>query len=278
VSPGTAVRMHFLIGEKDMRSRAMLAVAAFSVCLFSVVACRAVTAQPPVLLYDQDFENPVAFNDDGDNVNSTNTVNQLYGNQPVGFEFAQTFTVETLLVTGSAAFGTGYSDPSGTGGNYTLGMLSTAQDDWLGLSFDVGDNDFLVLRMDISSIDLSAFGGPFVASGAVPVFEYSLYDNPGGGVGLGNGTPLATGQATGTTSDRDTFDWTAVQVPLDATGVTDGNVILRVDLLEGGYAALDNFLVFASETPDVPEPSTCVLLATGGLVGLLWLRRKQTFC
>ncbi|BBA36984.1 uncharacterized protein sS8_5061 [Methylocaldum marinum] len=220
-----------------------------------------------VVLYDQNFENPAAFVNDGGDVNIFNSVNTLYGNQPPGFAFAQQFTVETLLITGNQAFGHGYSDPSGKGGNYALGMLSDGQNDLLGLSFNVGSNPFLNVRLDISSIDLSVFGGPFVPPGAVPTFEFTLYDNPSGATGLGGGTILDVLQASGTASAQDVFDWTEVLLPLDASGNTNGNVTLRIDLLAGGYAALDNFRIAASDTPEdvgaVPEPATFALVAIG---------------
>jgi hypothetical protein len=222
----------------------------------------------PIVLYTQDFEHPAAFVNDGGDVNIFNSVNTLYGNQPPGFTFEQAFTVETLLITGTQAFGTGYSDPSGTGGNYALGMLSSAQNDLVGLSFNVQGKDFLNVALDISSIDLSVFGGPFVpAGGAVPRFEFTLFDNPGGAPGLGGGTVLDTLQASGTKSAPSVFDWTHVILPLDASAATDGNVILSVDLLDGGYASLDNFRIAASDTPgevgEVPEPSTLTLIALG---------------
>ena len=114
-----------------------------AVILFLVAA-----ALPPnvpaatIVLYDQDFENPAAFVNNGGDVNIFNEVNTLYGNQPPGFVFTQAFTVETLLITGTQAFGTGYSDPSGIGGNYAVSMLSTVQNDLLGLAFNVNGFNF----------------------------------------------------------------------------------------------------------------------------------------
>lgn len=241
------------------------------------------TAQATTILYDQDFENPQAFVNDGGDVNIFNSVNTLYGNQPAGFTFAQAFTVETLLITGDQAVGTGYSDPSGIGGNYALGMLSGLQNDLIGLSFNVGSNDFLNVSLDISSIDLSVFSGPFVPQGIAPVFEFILYDNPTGANGLGSGAILSTFQATGTASDQTVFDWTQVLLPLATSGNTNGNVTLQIDLLVGGYAALDNFLIAASDTPgdtgdtggpsQIPEPGTLVLICLG-FTGLVFSRRR----
>ncbi|HEX4975083.1 MAG TPA: PEP-CTERM sorting domain-containing protein [Pseudomonadales bacterium] len=247
------------------------------------VCLTANSVKATVVLYDQDFENPAAFVNDGGDVNIYHSVNTLYGNQPTGFTFAQAYTVETLHITGNQAFGHGYSDPSGTGGNYALGMLSSAQNDLLGLSFNIGSNDFLNVSMDISSIDLSTFGGPFVPSGAVPTFEFTLYDNPSGATGLGGGTILDVLQVSGTSSARDVFDWTNVLLPLDATGNTNGNVTLRIDLLSGGYAAMDNFRIAASDTAGdvganpVSEPATMLLFGTGivGLVGSRIIRKRK---
>ncbi len=50
------------------------------------------------VLYVQTFENPTGFVNDGGDVNIFRSVNQLYGNQPAGFTFAQQNTVETLRV------------------------------------------------------------------------------------------------------------------------------------------------------------------------------------
>jgi hypothetical protein len=235
------------------------------VALAAALVLMASPSRAAVVLYNQNFENPTGFVNDAADVNIFRTVNQLYGNQPAGFTFAQDFTVETLLITGTQAFGTGYSDPSGKGGNYALGMLASVQNDLLGLSFDVGTFDFLNVSLDISSIDLSAWGGPFVfPNDNVPEFEFTLFDNPGGGTGLnGNGTILARMRATGTASPRSVFDWTNVLLPMDASQSTNGKVTLRIDLLRGGYAAMDNFRIVASNVGGdlaiVPEPSTILL-------------------
>ncbi len=256
--------------------------------VIGLTALVALNSNAATVLYDQNFENPVGFVNDGGDVNIFRTVNDLYGNQPPGFLFSQQWTVETLNITGihgaSRAFGTGYSDPSGRGGNYALGMLSSVQNDLLGLSFDVGVNRFLNVRLDISSIDLSVFGGPFVPSDSVPTFQFTLYDNPGGVAGLGAGTILDQHQAVGTASAQNVFDWTEVLLPLDASGTVNGKVILRVDLLTGGYAAIDNLRIASSDiagdvgTNRVPENSaTAVLLVLAmGLLGYCRSRVDRT--
>lgn len=228
-------------------------------------------------LYTQNFESPVNFVNDGGDINIFRTVNDLYGDQPVGFRFAQPFTDETLLVGGTQAFGTGYQDPSGIAGKYVVGMLSDSQNDLLSLSFSAGSFRFVNFSLDISSIDLDRFGGPFVpVGGAAPVFRFSLFDNPSGTTGLsGNGVLLDSGTATGTVApNKFTFDWTHVAVGLDAQASTNGNITLQIDLLSGGYAAMDNFQIVASNLP-VPEPASWALFGAG-LAGLMaWKRRRR---
>lgn len=104
------------------------------------------------ILYVQDFEtpnDPPGFIDTTGRDVSQQTVNQLYGGQPSGFSFEQDFTVATLEINGGVAFGAGYSDPAGIGGDHALGMLSSVQDDRLRLTFDVGTFAFLNLQIDI---------------------------------------------------------------------------------------------------------------------------------
>ena len=239
------------------------------------------SANAATVLYTQDFEHPVNFVNDGGDINIFRTVNDLYGNQPAGFTFAQPFTTETLLVGGTGAFGTGYKDPQNVAGNYVVSMLSDAQDDRLALAFNIGTNKFLNFQLDISSIDLDRFGGPFVpAGGAAPTFRFSLYDNPSGATGLGSGTALSFADRTGTIGpNKFTFDWTNVTVGLDATGNTNGNVILEIDLLSGaGYAAFDNFKVAAADQSGViPEPGTWALLLGGlGAMGFAMQRSRTS--
>lgn len=244
--------------------------AKLALCIATAIAVLAATAPAlavPTVLYQQSFENPVNFVNDGGDVNIFRTINQLYSNQPPGFVFTQVFTVETLLVGGTQAWNTGFLDPQARAGRYVAGMLSDAQNDLLGLAFNVGANRYLNVQLDISSIDLDRYGGPFVPTGGLaPVFRLSLFDNPGGGAGIGTGTALSFIDVTGLVGpDKNTFNFSNHVAALDALGNSNGNVILRVDLLRGGYAAFDNLSIVADVDPGttapVPEPGSLVLVA-----------------
>ena len=247
---------------------AALAVAAF------------LPAQAATVLYTQDFENPTGFVNRVGDLDFV-PVNNLYGNQPPGFQFGNTFTVETLLVGGNVAWGgNGYRDPQGVGGQYVIGMLSSAQDDRLGLSFNIGAFRFLNFQLDISSIDLDCCGGQFdPGNSTAPTFRMSLFDNPSAAVGVGGGTLLASVDISGNVGPNPfTFDWTNHIVALDATGNTNGNVTLSIDLVAGGYAAFDNFRIVAADNPGdvgVPEPAGLALTAFAALGALALRRRRQ---
>ena len=241
----------------------------------------ATTASAVVVLMDQDYENPVGYINNGQDVTGQ-TVNTLYANQPAGFLYAQTFTVETLAVTGGLSFGgSGYKDPGGTAGNFMIGMLSGAQDDRLGLNFNVGTANFLNVGIDLTSIDLTCCGGFFVpvgTSAAIPIFHFSLFDNPTGVVTIGGGTLLDTFDATATASARDVVDFTNSVFGLDASASVNGNVTLQIDLLQGGYAAFDNLRITAADVEGnlgaVPVPAAVWLFGTA-LIGLVGFGKRK---
>lgn len=248
------------------------------ICAVTIAALSSPLFAASVTLYDQDFETPNSppgfVNGAGSGYRdlSQQQVNDLYGGQPAGFSFAQAFTVETALLTGTQAFGTGYSDPSGIGGNYAIGMLSSVQPDLLGLSFNVGAFDFFNFTVDISSLGLDGPGGPFTTSQSPPEFRFTLFDNPSGAVTTGSGTILDQATLTGTPSAIDTLDWTNGVFAFDTSNSTNGNVTLQIDLLLGGYAVMDNFRITASDEAGgglnpVPLPAA-IWLFGGALLGL----------
>ena len=231
-----------------------------------------------VLLYDQNFETqntPYIGSSLYDDL-TQQTVNSLYGNQPSGFTFLQSYTVETIKITGGNSFGgAGYNDPTGSGGNYALGMLSNVQNDKLGLTFNVGTFDFLNFEMDFSSIGVTGYNGPRISatSSSIPIFRFELRD----GAGLA-GSLLDFEEVTGVSSNENLFDWTNSLVGLNTSGNTSGEVTLVVDLLQGDYAAMDNFRIAASDTSgdlaEVPIPSPLALIAIG-LVALYRTKKRK---
>jgi hypothetical protein len=243
-------------------------------------------SQAGTVLYTQNFENPNPgsfVNDWNTDVNIYNGVNVLYGGQPSGFLFAQDNTVETLLVGGTNAWsGNGFKDPQAKAGKYVVGMLSHVQNDILALAFNVGAFQFLNFQLDVSSIDLNTWGGAFNPNLTKAKFRLSLHDNPGGSPSTSFGTELSHAEVDGTQAANSyTFDWSNHIVGLSTVGNTNGNVLLRIDLTQGGYAAVDNFRIVASDIKDdvgnpnrVPD-SGPGLMAFAALLGVIGLARRK---
>jgi hypothetical protein len=200
-----------------------------------------------IVLYENDFETP--------NVSVVQTcgfaldqrgINFLYGS-PQGI-FQQQFTVETVLINFTIDGHPFYSDPSGVGGNYALGMLANVQPDLLALTFDSQGRSFINIGMDVSSIDVQGCGGPFGI--ADPRFRVTLVDSPGGAFAFGAGTILDVAELTGAVAPSPfTFAWSNHVIALDTSGSVDGLVTIVWDLLQSGYGAFDNLIITASDIP-----------------------------
>ncbi|HET9061842.1 MAG TPA: thrombospondin type 3 repeat-containing protein [Candidatus Binatia bacterium] len=201
----------------------------------------AVSHAASVVLYSNDFESPnqpVQINC-GNSLDITG-INTLYGTQE--FVFHQVHTVEAVAIDDVIGL---YSDPEGKGGSVSLGMLSTAENDLLALTFNRQGFAFLNVGLDLSSIDVSGCGGPFGV--AAPEMQVSLLDSPGGVFDFGQ-TVLDAATITGeAAADQWTFDWTAGVAALDASGATDDFVSVLFDLTQSGYGAFDNLSIVASD-------------------------------
>lgn len=224
-------------------------------------------ANAATIIFQDDFNSPAGFvNGAGSGYTdvSQQQVNDLYGST-----FAQAFTVETIQINPSQL----YSDPSGTGGDYALGMLSTIQDDRLWLTFDVGALAYVNISLDVSSIGLQGPGGPFTTNASVPEFELKLFDDV-------TNAELSSATFSGTASDIYTFDWTDHLLALSTAGNTTGMVRMQLDLLDGGYAAFDNLVIASSDeegdiTPtEIPAPAMLGLFGLG-LTGLGFAARRR---
>jgi hypothetical protein len=208
-----------------------------------------------LLLYRNDFEGPkvpVTGSISCPPV-SFSPVNTYYGTSKN--QFTQVRTVETFLTRASVwNSSTPYNDPEGKGGNYSLCMANKGiENDLLGLIYDVQDFAFINVGMDISSIDVDCGGCP-CWTGEPPIFRVSAIDSPDGVPQL-TGTVLDSANMTGPVGPNEwTFLWTNNVVALNVTESTNGNVSIVWDLIQSQYAALDNLIVSASDTPGFVPP------------------------
>lgn len=232
--------------------------------------------------YIQDFEAPTGFVNSGGDVDVSHTVQQLFGSSPTPQAFAQSGTVGTLLLTGNEAWGRGYDDINGMGGQHALGF-SSGTGTRLALPVDIGSWRYLVVAVSLSPADLDRWGGPYVPGpGVEPLFRFSVYDNPDGASRLGSGTPLSWGGAYVSPSREPwTIDFTNLFMVLDAQAATNGKLLLELDLMEGGYGVLDNMMIAGydgqGDLPPIPEPETYALMLAGLMTvgSVLVARRRQ---
>ena len=211
---------------------------------------------------------------------SAQPVNDLWEGTGLGTSsgsFTQLNTVETILVTGPADV---YDDPSGTGGDYALGMLRQNFGDKLGLLIDAEGLPFVNMAMDISAINTTC-GGPLSLDTAIFLIE--VLDAPGGVYNLAAGTVLDADTLVGLPPDPDTFvfNWAHVEGSLDVSAATGGQVAIRFQQLSSNYSSFDNVYIEASQDSVIsslpergrasieafPNPCTDVLMLRGTVLG-----------
>lgn len=177
---------------------------------------------------------------------SPDPVNSLWAGTGLGTssgEFINTNTVETILITGPADI---YDDPSGIGGDFSVGMLNAAFGDKLGLLIDTEGLPYLNVAMDISAINTTC-GGPLAMD--TVEFLIQVLDAPGGVFDLSNSAALDADTLMGTGPNEDSFifEWAHDEGSLDVSGSTDGTVALRITLIRSNYASFDNIYIESSE-------------------------------
>jgi hypothetical protein len=228
-----------------------------------LAAMQSPAASQTIILYQNNFEAPNVPLQANCATLDARGINSLYGTSQGTFE--QVNTVEGVLLKSPQ-----YSDPSGIGGNYAIGMLANVQDDMLALTFDTQGKAYLNVAMDISGLDVPGCGGPFGV--AAPQYRLTLVNSPNGvfNFPVSSGTILSQQDVTGIAPPNQyTTNWSHQVVSLSTTGATDGKVTLVWDLRQSGYAVFDNLIVAASDTAgDVgPTPTSCSSATTLGLVG-----------
>ena|GEM_PF-523956 len=218
-------------------------------CMLALSAFNYNATAQTVLLYANDFSTPLTPPQPNCGRDLDNTpVNDLWQNTGTGTGggglWQQTFTVETILLNGPDEQ---YTDSSGIGGDYCIGMQNFQQNDLAGLTLNRGAFPYVNLEMDISALDIALCGGPFNL--AQTSFRISAYNSTGGIFNITNpGTALdlvdVVGNGAGATSYS--TNWAHITTGLDVSMATDPMVTVVLDLLTSNYAVLDNLEITAS--------------------------------
>ena len=204
-----------------------------------------------VLLYENDFERPLSTPTTGCSPDLDQTsVNTLYRGTATGTggggEFAQEFTVETILLNGP---NNQYSDSLGLGGDYAIGMLSTLQNDRLALTLNAQRLPFINLSLLLTPLNVPGCGGPFELDTAQ--LTVTVYDTPGGTFSFsspGTQLDLDTLRGGAPASDPYATAWVKDSSSLDISVATDSFVTVVFDAVGSEYLVFDNVSISSSAT------------------------------
>lgn len=236
-----------------------------------------VNAQTSILIYQNNFETPragvtpVETANEAYNDLDSRPVDDIFGGTGQGtsasvfFKQPSNLTVETLLINGPDNV---YNDPTGRGGNYSIGMLAAIENDKLAIKLNAtrpagGTFPFINVMFDFSSIALQQ-RPPVQAvftSAAAPVMEMRIYNAPNwtstSNVDFANpGTQIGSARTVtgGIRTSNYTFNWTSVVAGFSLANTLpsyNGKVIVIFDLLPNNnnnlYATFDNIRITADE-------------------------------
>ena len=215
---------------------------AFAITAFALASIASTAQAATMILYSQDFEQPIAFQPHPSIKDFTNLYTQNnYAAQSNG-HIRNNNQMGTLHITGGTAFGDGYKDPTGKGGNYALGVMGgpLPSRDTAEIAVWGPKMGSISFSMDISRIGLDHPTSAF-ATGA-PVFRVTL---------LGAGKDVLGVQYVGGTDSglNDTFKWSKVSGTFDLSAHQwKGGAYMLIDLESGGYGVIDNLTITGEPT------------------------------
>lgn len=156
--------------------------------------------------------------------------------------FAQTGRIETLLLGAP-----GYANPEGLGGAAAMALRSDGGSRFAWI-FDAEFLDYMNIALTWSPIEVRGCGGPFGLTR--PKLRISVYDAPEGVFALNGDREIGLKDSVevqgATSADPWTFSWTSALVSLRSGDPTDGHIAIVFELIEGGYAVLDNLAIVGS--------------------------------
>lgn len=205
-----------------------------------------------VILYENHFESPnIAPTENCAPDFDATIVNTLWSGTGTGTGggglFSQQNTVETIIINGSS---NQYKDPSTIGGDYSLGMLSTVNDDKIALTLNSQSYPYINITFDLSAIAINGCG--FGGALSTPEMNIKLYNTPSGVFDFASpGILLDEKNVTGTSPNVDPFifNWLPEGIALNNSGSTNGFITVVLDLVIGNYASFDNIKIVSANQP-----------------------------